>query len=136
VILRALVRPGWLAAALAPTAALGSFGGKPCGPDFGCHFEAWGLWLGAIGIPNSAFLFVLLHLGFRHTARSKAKQLILGGFAGVVAYEVAAAGAALMGSWDKEPLLGFVPAYLALAWASVFYARSQPSAGSGRPAAG
>lgn len=138
------MRRGWLAvasvaAALLPIAAQASFGGKPCGPDFACHFEAWGLLLGAVAAPNSAFLFVLLHTGFRHPARSRMRQLFLGAFAGIAAWAVAAACAALLGSRGLNPLTGLIPAYLLLVIASALYARSAPraaSAGSGRPAAG
>ena len=127
-----------LAAALSATAQA-SFGGRPCGPDFACHFEAWGLLLGAVAAPNSAFLFVLLHTGFRHPARSRIRQLFLGAFTGVAAYAIAAACAALLGSRGLNPLAGLVPVYVLLAIAAALYARSAPraaSAGSGRPAAG
>jgi hypothetical protein len=131
--------PSWLLVALLSTAAHASFGGKPCGPDFACHFEAWGLLLGAVAAPNSAFLFVLLHTGFRHPARSRMQQIFLGAFAGIAAWAVAAACAALLGSRGLNPLTGLVPVYVLLAIASALCARSAPrgpSAGSGRPAAG
>lgn len=119
------------AAVLFPVAATGSFGGKPCGADFACHFEAWGLLLGAVGIPNSGFLFIVLHLWFRHPARSKVRQFFLGGFMGVAAFEVSAVCAALLGARAMNPLAGFVPVYVALAIASVLYARSEPRAPGG-----
>jgi hypothetical protein len=128
----------WVLAALSATAHA-SFGGRPCGADFACHFEGWGLLLGAFAAPNSAFLFVLLHAGLRHPARSRIRQVCLGACAGVVAYEIAAACAALLGSWGQNPLAGLIPVYVLLAAASARYARSAPrgaSAGSDPPAAG
>ena len=69
------------AAALCPVAAYGSFGGTPCRDDFACHFLMWGGLLGVVGgIPISGVVFILLHLRFCHRARSKVRQLLLGGF--------------------------------------------------------
>src|SRR5262245_8883953 len=107
------------------TAAHASFGGAPC-RDFACHFETWALLLGAVGAPNSALLFVVLHLVFRHPARSKLRQFFLGGFIGVVAFELAATAAAQFAAWDLNPFLGFVPVYLLLASLSWVYVREPP----------
>jgi uncharacterized BrkB/YihY/UPF0761 family membrane protein len=116
-----------LAAVLLPVAADGSFGGTPCRADFGCHFIFWGILLAFTwGIPISVLTFALLHLGFRHPARSKGKQAILGGVIGIVAFEISAACAALMASWGKNPWIGLVSAYAVLAIFSVVYARSSP----------
>jgi len=111
-------------------AAHASFGGTPC-KDFGCHFLFWGGFLGlAGGIPVSVVIFIVLHVAFAHPARSKGKQVILGAFAGVAAFGIAAACAALMVHWGKNPWLGLGAAGMVLAAISVLYARSSP-----RPAA-
>lgn len=117
-------------AALLPVAAYGSFGGTPC-RDLACHVEIWCLLLGAVGVPNSGLLFILLHLVFRHPARSKLNQAYIGGVMGVVAYLAAAFCAALLVNWNMNPFAGFVPVYVALAVASWRYARSNPSPSRG-----
>ena len=117
-----------LAAALFPMAAHGSFGGTPC-RDFACHFLFWGGLLGAAGgIPVSALMFSALHFGFCNRARSKVRQLLLGGLIGMVAFEISAACAALMASRGKNPVMGFALAYVVLAIVSVMHARSSPRA--------
>ena len=114
-------------------AAHGSFGGSSCRGDFVCHFLTWAI-LGTVGVPISVLIFAALHLAFCNSARSKLRQLALGGFMGIVAYEISAACAALMSAWDEAaagyhpnyPLIGFGLAYVVLAIVSVLYARSDP----------
>jgi hypothetical protein len=122
---------GLSAAILFPLAAYGSFGGGgPC-KDFLCYFLFWGGLLGAAGgIPASALAFVVLHLWFRHRARSKGRQAILGALLGIVAFEISAACASLVSLWGKgvNPWLGFAAAYVAVAIGSVLYVRSNPPA--------
>ena len=114
-------------AALVPLAAHASFGGKPCGPDFGCHFLFWGLILGAAGgLPVSAVAFVLLQLGFRHPARARGRQLLLAGVVGLLAFEVAAAFAAQAAAWGKHPLLGLIGAYAVIGVLFVLFVRQPP----------
>lgn len=129
------IKRACLAAALMlPMAAYGSFGGTPCGDDFGCHFVTWGVLVGVVGVPISVLIFAVLHAVLCHRARSKVNQLFLGGFIGVVAYEISAACGALMGSWGKStgghhenyPVIGIVSAYVVLAIVSALYARSSP----------
>ena len=123
------------AAVLFPMAAYGSFGGAPCRGDFACHFVTWGILVGAAaGIPISILIFAVLHLCFCNRARSKVAQLFLGGFIGIIAYEISAVCAALMGAWGESaaghhgdyPVIGFVSGYVVLAIVSVLYARSSP----------
>ena len=122
------------AAVLCPVAAYGSFGGGPCGDDFTCHFLAWGVLVGLVGIPISSSIFAVLHLVLCNSARSKVSQLFLGGFIGLVAYEISAACGALMAAWGQSsighnenyPVIGLVSAYAALTIAFVVYARSNP----------
>jgi GNAT superfamily N-acetyltransferase len=122
------------AAVLSPMAAHGSFGGAPCRDDFACHFVTWGILVGTVGVPISGLIFAVLHLGLCNRARSKLNQFFLGGFIGMVAYEISAACAALMGAWGKAtighhedyPLIGFASAYVVSAIVSVLYARSSP----------
>lgn len=122
------------AAVLFPMAAYGSFGGTPCRDDFACHFSTWGVLVAAVGIPISGLIFAVLHLGFCNRARSKLRQFVLGGFIGMVAYEISAACGALIGTSEKAVpgqetdylLIGFVATYVVLAIASVLYARSSP----------
>ena len=122
------------AAVLFPMAALGSFGGAPCGDDFACHFVTWGLLAGTVGMPISGLIFAVLHLGFRNHARSKLRQFLLGGCIGMVAYVISAACGALIGTSGRAGpgqqtdylLMGFASVYVALAFASVLYARSSP----------
>jgi uncharacterized BrkB/YihY/UPF0761 family membrane protein len=100
-------------------AAYGSFGGAPCRDDFACHFVTWGILVGVAGIPISGLIFAVLHLGFCNRARPKLRQFFLGGFIGMVASEISAACAALMGAWgeatigyhENYPLMGFVPTW-------------------------
>jgi uncharacterized BrkB/YihY/UPF0761 family membrane protein len=122
-----------LLASLIPTVAHASFGGAPCG-TFGCHFETMGLLLGAIGgLPVSGLIFIGLHMGFAHPERSKYKQMFLGGFVGLVAFEIAAAAGAYHAVWrlppgsqGGSPFEGFLVAYALLAILSVLYVRSAP----------
>ena len=122
------------AGVLLPTAAHGSFGGTPCRDDFGCHFATWGVLVGVVGVPISALIFAVLHAVFCHRTRSKVNQFFLGGFIGVVAYEISAACGALIGVSGKAApgqetdhlLIGFISTYVVLAIASVLYARSSP----------
>ena len=116
-----------LAVILHPLAADASFSGTPCRADFGCHFLFWGVLLAvAGGLPAACVAFALLHLGFRHEARSKANQAILGGVAGIVAFEVSAACAALVASRGANPWIGLFACLAALAILSALYARSGP----------
>jgi hypothetical protein len=128
-----LIKRACLAAAvLFPMAAHGSFGGAPCRDDFACHFFTWGVLVGTVGVPG--LLFAVLHLGFRNRKRSKLRQFFLGGFVGMVAYEISAACGALIGTGGKVPagqhtdyfLMGFVSVYVVLVIVSVLYARSSP----------
>lgn len=122
------------AAVLFPMAAYGSFGGAPCRDDFACHFFTWGVLVGVVGIPISGLIFAVLHLVLCNRARSKPRQFFLGGFIGMVAYEISAACRALIGASGKAApgqqtdylLIGFALAYVVLAIASVLYARSSP----------
>ena len=122
------------AAILFPMAAYGSFGGAPCKDDFGCHFFTWGVLVGVLAIPISGLIFAVPHLALCNRARSKLRQLFLGGFIGMVAYEISAACGALIGARGKVApgqhtdylLIGFVSAYVVLAIVSVLYARSSP----------
>ena len=122
------------AAVLFPMAAYGSFGGAPCRDDFACHFFTWGVLVGAVGIPISGLIFAVLHLVLCNRARSKPWQFFLGGFIGMVAYEISAACGALIGASGRAApgqqtdylLIGFASVYVALAFASVLYARSSP----------
>jgi len=115
-------------------AAYGSFGGAPCRDDFACHFFTWGVLVGTVGIPISGSIFAVLHLGFCNRARSRLRQFFLGGFIGMVAYEISAACGALIGARGEVApgqhtdylLIGFVSAYVVLASVSVLYARSSP----------
>jgi uncharacterized membrane protein YuzA (DUF378 family) len=115
-------------------AAHGSFGGAPCRDDFACHFFTWGVLVGVVGIPISGLIFAVLHLVLCNRARSKPRQFFLGGFIGMVAYEISAACGALIGASGKAApgqqtdylLIGFASVYVVLAIASVLYARSSP----------
>ena len=98
-----------------------------------CHFEMIGILLGFLGgIPISGVIFAVLHMAFSNPVRSRTKQLFLGAFVGMVAFEVAAAGAALMaaigqtnaGHNQSYPLIGFAVPYLAMAALSVLYVRT------------
>ena len=123
-----------IAGALFPLAAYGSFGGAPCNDDFVCHFLTWGVLVGVVGIPISSSIFAVLHFVFCNSARKKLEQFFLGGFFGLVAYEISAACAGLMGAWGQStighhenyPVMGFVSAYVPLAIVSALYARSSP----------
>jgi len=134
-MLRSNVKRACIAAAvLFPMAAHGSFGGAPCRDDFACHFFTWGVLVGAVGIPISGLIFAVLHLILCNRARSKLRQFFLGGFIGMVAYEISAACGALFGTSGKAApgqqtdylLMGFASVYVVLAIASVLYARSSP----------
>ena len=96
---RPAIRACLAVAALVPMLAHGSFNGTPCRADFGCHFFAWGGLIGIVAVPISALIFGLLHLVLCHPARSKVRQLFLGAFIGMVAYEVTAACVALVQTW-------------------------------------
>jgi len=114
--------------ALAPALADASFNSAPC-RTFGCHFMMAGVLGGMIGgLPISGLIFIGLHMGFAHPRRSKVRQLFLGGFVGLVAFEIAAAAGALYTvtirgapGWQ-----GFLAAYVLLAILSALYARSAP----------
>ena len=125
-----------LAGILLPIAAKASFGGgTPC-KDFACQFFIWGLLVGASGgIPTSALMFAVVHLVFCHRARSRVNQFFLGGFAGIMAFGIAAAFAALLGTWNQNPWIGLIAALMAFAIASALYARSSPRPASGRSTA-
>jgi uncharacterized BrkB/YihY/UPF0761 family membrane protein len=122
------------AVVLIPMTADGSFGGAPCADDFTCHLVTWGVLIGTVGVPLSALIFAVLHLVFCNGARLKVNQFLLGGLIGIVAYEVAVAcgaligtsGIAVPGKQTDYLVTGFVATYAALAIASVFYARSSP----------
>jgi hypothetical protein len=120
------------AAVLFPMAAYASFGGTPC-QTYGCHLLLWTLIGFAWPIWTSSFIFFLLHAYFCNPARSKNRQMVLGGFAGVAAYELAAACAAYLafragpvGTGRDYVMIGFAAVYVTLAIASVLYARSSP----------
>ena len=133
--LRSNIERACLAAAvLLPTAAYGSFGGGGC-RDFGCQFATLGLIMGTVGVPISALIFAVLNAWLCHEDKSKVREFLVGGAIGVGAYEVSAAGAALMATWGESnagyhenyPLMGFALPYLASAIGSVLYARSDPT---------
>ncbi len=130
-----LLRACLCAAALFPVAAYASFNAAPCKSDeIACNFQMTGILLGIVGIPISGVIFILLHLGFCNPERSKAKQMFLGGLIGIIAFELSAFAAALMGAWGKSsfghnqywPLMGFVFVYVTCAIIASQYARSSP----------
>ncbi len=122
-----------LLAILIPTVAHASFNAPPCG-TFDCHFQMMGILLGVIGgLPVSGLIFIGLHMGFAHPGRSRIKQMFLGGFVGLVAFEIAAAAGAYHAVWrlppgsrGGSPWEAFLVAYALLAILSVLYVRSAP----------
>lgn len=122
-----------LLAILIPTVAHASFNAAPCG-TFGCHFQMMGILLGVIGgLPASGLIFIGLHMGFAHPERSRIKQMFLGGFVGLVAFEIAAAAGAYHAVWrlppgsrGGSPWEAFLVTYALLAALSVLYVRSAP----------
>ncbi len=122
-----------LLAILVPTVAHASFNAAPCG-TFDGHFQVVGILLGVIGgLPASGLIFIGLHMGFAHPERSRIKQLFLGGFVGLVAFELAAAAGAYHAVWRHppgyrggSPWEAFLVAYALLAILSVLYTRSAP----------
>ena len=91
---RGSTAPYLLLAVLIPSVAHASFSAAPCS-TFACHFQGVGILLGVIGgLEASGVIFVFLHAGLAHPARSKTKQMILGGIVGLVGYEIAAAAGA------------------------------------------
>jgi hypothetical protein len=125
----------FLLAILFPMVAHASFNAAPCG-TFDCHFQGVGIFLGLIGgLPVSGVVFLLLHMGLAHPERSRITQMFLGGFAGLVAYEVAAAAGAYYAVWrhppgyrQAYPWEAFAAAYVLLVILSVLYTRSAPRA--------
>ncbi len=121
---------------VAPAAAHASFNSAPCS-DFQCNFLNVGLLLGVLGgLPLSGVIFIGLHMYFAHPARSKIRQLFLGGFVGLAAFEIAAAAAAGYTAAAHPPGYRgavtwpvFFAAYAAMAILSVIYARSAPRTG-------
>jgi hypothetical protein len=78
-------------------------------------------------------IFILLHMGLAHPERSRIKQMFLGGFVGLVGYEIAAAAGAYYAVWGHPPghrqvypWEAFLVAYALLAILSVLYTRSAP----------
>jgi uncharacterized BrkB/YihY/UPF0761 family membrane protein len=122
-----------LLAILIPTVAHASFNAAPCG-TFECHFQVMGILLGGIGgLPASGLIFVGLHMSFAHPERSKIKQMFLGGFVGLVVFEIAAAAGTYHAVWRHppgyrggSPWEAFLVAYALLAILSVLYVRSAP----------
>ena len=122
-----------LLAILVPTVAYASFNAAPCG-TFECHFQVMGILLGVIGgLPASALIFVGLHMSFAHPARSRIKQMILGGIVGLVVFEIAAAAGAYHAVWRHPPGYrggspwgAFLVASALLAILAVLYVRSAP----------
>ena len=120
-------------ALLSPAVSHASFGAAPCG-TFDCHFQVWGILLGLLGgLPVSGLIFIGLHMGFAHPERSRIKQMFLGGFVGLVAFEIAAAAGAYYAVWRHPPgyrggsvVEAFLVAYALLAILSVWYVRSAP----------
>lgn len=113
---------------LASVPAEASFGGAPCNRDFGCHFVTWGVLIGVIvGIPLSCVAFVVLHLVFCHPERPKLTQAVLGGVAGIAAYEFAAVCGALAGWSGLDPMAGLAPGWLVVAIGAVLRVRSSPA---------
>jgi uncharacterized BrkB/YihY/UPF0761 family membrane protein len=115
-----------------PTAAYASFNAAPCG-SFDCHFQGVGILLGLVGLPVSGLFFILLHMGFAHRERSRIRQLFLGGFVGLVAFEIAAVAGAYYAVWRHPPghrgafpWEAFLVAYALLAILAVLYVRSAP----------
>ena len=114
---------------LLPTApcAFGSFGGAPCGANFGCHFSVWGVLIGmGVGIPLCCMVFIALHLIFCNPARSRPLQAVVGACSGALSYELAAVGAALGASRGMDPMLGLLAVLGLAALGTVSYARSPP----------
>jgi len=123
-----------LAALLVPLAADASFNAAPC-HTFGCHFEMIGIFLGLLGgVPISGVIFVILHLANCNPERSKTKQLFLGGFLGIVTFELSAAAAAYVATAMQTtidhnqyyPLAALLAVFILCAYLSVRYARSDP----------
>jgi hypothetical protein len=122
-----------LLAILIPAVTHASFHAAPCG-TFDCHFQGVGILLGVLGgLPVSALIFILLHMGFAHRERSRSKQIFLGGFIGLAAFEIAAAAGAYYAVWRHPPGYrgvfpweAFLVAYALLAVLSVLYVRSAP----------
>lgn len=113
--------------ACAAPSAHASFGGVPCRDDFVCHFVVWGVLVGAAaGIPLSSLGFVVLHLLFCSSAGSKVARAIGAAIMGAVAYEIAAAGGALAGTWGRDPMIGLILVWGLLAAGSVQFARPRP----------
>ena len=116
-----------------PSIAHASFNAAPCS-TFECHFLTIGALMGALGgLPVSGLIFIGLHLVFAHRDRSRIKQAILGGFVGLLAFEIAAAVGAYHAVWRHppgyrggSPWEAFLLTYAVLAVVSVLYARSAP----------
>ena len=123
-----------VAALLFPLTVHASFGGTSCKNDFWCLYSTLGLILGTVGVPVSAGIFAALHIVFCNPERSRPRQFVLGGGIGMVAYEISAVcGSLIVASGITAPvneanymLGGFALVYVALAIASVLYARSSP----------
>jgi hypothetical protein len=85
------------------------------------------------GLPVSGLIFLGVHMGFAHRERSRIRQMFLGGFLGLVAFEIAAAAGAFYAVWRHPPgsrgafpWEAFVVTYALLAILSVLYVRSAP----------
>ena len=105
-----------------------TYGGGGACRDFGCYFVFWGLILGAAGgLPVSVIAFAALHGFFSNPARSRGKQVLLGGLIGIVAFAIGAVCATLVATYGRyNPMIALVGVEVALAAASVAYARSSP----------
>lgn len=125
--------PCLLLAVLIPTVTHASFNAAPCG-TFDCHFQGVGIFLGVLGgLPVSGLIFTLLHMSLAHPGRSRIKQMFVGGFVGLIGYEIAAVAGAYYAVWRQPPGYrqvypweAFLVAYALLAIFSVLYTRSTP----------
>jgi phosphotransferase system glucose/maltose/N-acetylglucosamine-specific IIC component len=121
-------------AMLLPQVAHASYGGGGACQSVGCYFVMFGILVGVSGgIPASAVLFAVLCVVCRNPERTIAKQLVVGLFAGIAAFLLAALGASLMAVMKGNAAIGFLVPYAIMAGFVVRNARSEPRAGASVP---